>query len=393
MEVESDCWPSAHVLPDYGEGGIHGLARALHDWLHDLAAPCPPAELAAGEQGKILLLVIDGLGANYLADVAGGSELARYCRRRLTSVFPSTTASAITTLMTATSPAQHGLNGWFIHDARFGGVISPLPLEARGKQGPIEGRRVAARLFRQPSMFRGAQRPVVMVSPAEIAFSAYSRHHARGARIRSYQGLPEFEEEIVGAVTSLGPEGGLVHAYYPKFDGLSHMFGCRSDKALSCFELVDQLFARLKDRLAGTGTRILVTADHGFIDSSPERTLELHPDDEVMTMLAAPLFGERRLAFCALRAGAEAEFEAWAAATLPGKGVLMSGADCRASGVLGPGRPNARLQERVGDYVLLMEPGWTVIDEIEGERVFELIGVHGGMTADEMLVPLVLAVC
>jgi len=38
-----------------------------------------------------------------------------------------------------------------------------------------------------------------------------------------------------------------------------------------------------------------------------------------------------------------------------------------------------------------MEPGWTIADTVEGETPFDLIGVHGGMSADEMRVPLVLA--
>ncbi len=50
-----------------------------------------------------------------------------------------------------------------------------------------------------------------------------------------------------------------------------------------------------------------------------------------------------------------------------------------------------RLRERVGTHVLLMEPGWTIVDHVEGETVHELIGVHGGLSADEMLVPLIVA--
>lgn len=383
-------WPSAHVLPDYGPGGIYGLARALQAWLHDPMAACGPAAVEAGEQASIVLLVIDGLGANFLAESGAGSALAAHCRRTLTSVFPSTTSSAITTLMTAASPAEHGLNGWFIRDRRFGGVIAPLPLERRGGKA-LEAANVAARLFRQGSMFRGSARPVVMLSPEEIAFSPFSRHHARGARIRPYDGLAMLEEMVVETVRDFGRKSGFVHAYYPRFDALSHAYGCRSSRVKACFEKVDGMFARLCERLAGSRTRILVTADHGFIDSSPERTLQLAPDDEVSAMLAAPLFGERRLAFCMVREGAEREFERWAGEALRGRAVMMPGADCIDAGLLGPGSHHPRLAERVGTHVLLMEPGWTIVDVVEGEIPHKMIGVHGGMTADEMLVPLVLA--
>lgn len=107
-------------------------------------------------------------------------------------------------------------------------------------------------------------------------------------------------------------------------------------------------------------------------------------------MLAAPLFGERRLAFCRVREGAKCEFEAWAREHLPGKAALVPGDAFLGSGLLGPGRPHARLAERVGSHVLLMEPGWTIVDHVEGEVAHEMIGVHGGLSADEMLVPLAL---
>ncbi|WP_341647326.1 alkaline phosphatase family protein [Thauera humireducens] len=169
MDTKSDAWPAGCVLPDYGPGGIYGLASALRTWLHDTDAGLDVARVAPGEAATVVLLVIDGLGAHALDSFGRGSALAADWHVTLTSVFPSTTASAVTTLMTGASPAEHGLNGWFIHDRRFGGVIAPLPLEARG-DGPLHALRLTSRLFTQRSMFRDARRPAFMVSPQQIAF-------------------------------------------------------------------------------------------------------------------------------------------------------------------------------------------------------------------------------
>lgn len=108
-------------------------------------------------------------------------------------------------------------------------------------------------------------------------------------------------------------------------------------------------------------------------------------------MLAAPLFGERRLAFCQVREGAQAEFEAWAGTELRGKAVLVSGSACLRAGLFGPGQPHPRLAERVGSHALLMESGWTIVNHVEGEHEHTMIGVHGGLSAEEMYVPLILA--
>jgi hypothetical protein len=380
--------PQQAVLPDYGDGGLYGLARGMRAWLQDCDAGWPLAEVAEGEQALVVLIVIDGLGDDFLRRHGRGSALLAQRTARLTSVFPSTTASAVTTLMTGMSPAEHGLTGWFIHDRRFGGVIAPLPLLRRGN-GPLEAFALASRLFPYASAFQGARRPVVVVSPADIAGSRYSLRHARGARVRPYQSLDGMEEAILAEVSALQPGGGLVHAYYPSFDALSHHYGSHSSQALSCFRRIDAVFARLMERLTGSGVRLLLTADHGFIDSPPERSLRLEDWPDIPAMLAAPLFGERRVTFCALRPGAEQEFTAWAGTALAGRAVLANSRGLRASGLLGPGKPHRRLAERVGTHALLMELGWTIADSVEGEKPYVLRGVHGGLSADEMWVPLI----
>ncbi len=381
--------PRHAVLPDYGVDGLYGLASGLRRWLHDSTAGWHHGDVAAGEGATVVVLVIDGLGDRFLCVHGAGSALLAHRQGRLSSVFPSTTASAVTTLLTGVSPARHGLNGWFIHDRRFGGVIAPLPLLRRAG-GSVEAFRLIPRLFPQASMFRRARRAVVVLSPQDIAFSRFSRHHNRGARIRPYQGLDALGPAIVDEANAMRRNGGgLVHAYYPVFDALSHAYGSHSAEALHCFARIDAMFAALCERLAGTGVRLVLTADHGFIDAPPERALRLPAGGEVAGMLDAPLFGERRLAFCAVRLGAEGDFEAWAAEALAGKAVVMRGEEVLAAGLLGPDQPHRRLRERVGTHVLLMEPGCTVIDEVEGEVPHELIGVHGGLTTDEMMVPLI----
>lgn len=381
--------PRDAVLPDYGDGGLYGLARDLRTWLHEPEAGWAQGGVAPGGDNEVVVvLLIDGLGDEFLATHGAGSSLLAHRRRSLSSVFPSTTASALTTLMTGLSPAQHGLNGWFIRDRRFGGIIAPLPLIVRGN-GPIEAWLLAPRLFPYASMFHRSHRATVMLSPAAIARSRYSQRHARGAHMRAYQGLDELQLGLVDEARQLRRCGGLVLAYCADFDALSHAYGTHSEQAVAMFWRLDHLFAAVLDALAGSGVTLVVTADHGFIDVPAGQDIVLPAAGEVAAMLAAPLFGERRAAFCALRPGAEAAFFAWAQAELAGKAVAMRAVDLLASGLLGPGRAHPRLAERVGDCVLLMEPGWTLGDRVEGESLHRMIGVHGGLSAAEMRVPLV----
>lgn len=380
--------PRDAVLPDFGSGGLYGLARDLHAWLHD-AKRSPPG-LNANDRASqlVVLLVIDGLGDCFLQRHGQGSEILRQRQRRLTSVFPSTTASAVTTLLSGLSPAEHGLTGWFIHDQRFGGVIAPLPLYRRGGGG-LRAPFLTQRLFPYPGMFVGSQRPAVMVTPQEIAFSPFSMRHARGAAIQPYDTPAEFVSCIVESASAFAGSGGMVHAYYPHFDALCHEFGAHSAEALAEFGLIDRLFAELLDRLGGLAATVLLTADHGFIDAPEECHIRLEAHPKARAMLAAPLFGERRVAFCTVRPGAEDEFHAYMRTHLTGRAVVVESARLVKSGLFGPGRAHRRLAERVGTHALLMEPGWTISDHMVGERPHDMIGVHGGLTAEEMWVPLI----
>ena len=59
----------------------------------------------------------------------------------------------------------------------------------------------------------------------------------------------------------------------------------------------------------------------------------------------------------------------------------------------GLGTPHPRLRERICDRVLLLEEDYLLKDWLPQERRFEMIGVHGGLSRDELWVPLVLAEC
>lgn len=385
--------PRETVWPDYGEGGLFGLVRSFADYLdHGVWRRLDGAQ---NERGRVLVfLLIDGLGDNFLQRFGGDGALAAHRRGRLTSVFPSTTASAVTTTMTGLPPARHGLTGWFIRDRRFGGLLAPLPLYRRDG-GTLAAPRLSERLFPYPSLYQNRSRPSLLVSPREIAWSRFSKRHARAARIVGYRrGVQGLVDAVLKGVEDLySAGGGYLHAYYPQFDTLSHEFGSVSEEAKIDFWRMDDGFAQLLDRLTGTGCDVVVSADHGFTDTSEERTVDLDTQPRLTEMLECPLWGERRAAFCAVRKGAVAEFEAAAAEVFAGKAVVARSKTLAEAGLFGPGRPNVRLAERIGTHTLLMESGWTVMDSMPGEKLHKMIGVHGGLSPNEMWIPLIHAVC
>ena len=122
------------MQPDYTGGSIVNLMRSIGDRCGAAPSPYEPVpglgeRLAAAQ--RVVLLVIDGLGTEVLQAQAAGSVFDRARERDLTSVYPPTTASAVTTLLSAQAPRQHGLTGWFMHFRELGAVAAVLPFVPR----------------------------------------------------------------------------------------------------------------------------------------------------------------------------------------------------------------------------------------------------------------------
>lgn len=399
LSTHAPALPLDAVKPDYGKGGLFALVGSIRAFLDggafqlpglsDRVAPAPP------RNARAVFWLIDGLGDAFLQRHGAGSRLLACRQTRLTSVFPSTTAAAVTTTLTGLAPAGHGLTGWFIRDTRFGGLLAPLPmmLRAGGSALGVDEEETLRTLFPYDSLFSGRVRTTLQVAPQHIAFSPFSRHHGGGTPVLPYQDLAGLVDATLVACDMLERQGGYVHVYYPFFDALSHDYGCESEPVLAEFARLDRAFGALCDRLAGQGVDVVVSADHGLIDSPDSMRLNLDDAPHLQALLAAPLSGERRAAFCHVRPGCWQAFETEAAHWLGHRGVCVRSEDLLQAGWFGPQPWHARIDERIGTHTVLMQPGWTVADTLPGERPHPMIGVHGGVSAAEMWVPLIHAVC
>ncbi|MFH1813374.1 MAG: alkaline phosphatase family protein [Pseudomonadota bacterium] len=342
----------------------------------------------------VVLLVLDGVGMAQLDLLPEDSFLRRHCAHALTSVFPSTTAAAITTFMTARAPAVHGLTGWhvrFDEPGLDGRVLAILPVTPRGLRdaseltlGPDD---VLERVCRTPSMFTSLPGDSCVISPADIVDSPFNLRHSAGARRIGHDGLPDMLDQIDCALRVPSPPS-YVYAYWPDFDHCAHQRGAASDEARALLRAADVALGRWVQAPSRRDTLLLVTADHGFIDGPPQRLIELEDFPLLADCLAGPLSGERRAVFCHVKPGRVRDFER-ALQALDHACTVWRSADLQAAGRFGPGTPHPKLLSRIGDFTLEMRDDWTLRDTMPGERGHRLVGVHGGTHADEMRVPLV----
>lgn len=385
------------IRPDYEGGSIVNLMRSLGEAC-GAPTPLPYAPLRDlkvslhGTARHIVLLVVDGLGYGYLQQ-NGGGVLHAHLHSRLTSVFPSTTASAVTTYLSGLAPQQHALTGWHMYFSELDAIAAVLPLRPRGT-GEFDATpdSLPPRLFgHAPFVDRIARRSVV-ISPQAIADSPFNLYHSGRATVRGYKTLGELFDQAKAAIRD-ATEPSYTYAYYAELDTLAHIHGVGSPQVADQFAALDEAFGAFLAAIAGSDTLVLACADHGFIDSPPERQIDLAQHPDLAAMLARPLCGERRVAYCYVRPEQASRFEAYVREVFGGCMDLFTGREMIEQGWYGPGKADPRLASRIGDYVLVMRENWTLLDWVEGEKRYRQLGVHAGVSAEEMHVPLVIAHC
>lgn len=381
------------LLPDYHGGSIVNLLASLirarggrspHRSLRGL-----PAGLLRAAR-RVVYLVVDGLGEEQLRRHlrAGGGRVFFGCRPRqvITTVFPATTASAVITFTTGASPAEHGLLSWYLHLPDLGMVSTILRSTTRTGQ-PMAGEEFdLPRYLAVPSHLAGVPGVRAALSYGDIAETRMSRAVGSWTVRRSYRRLEGLRRAVLAFARQRGR--GLAYVYWPEYDGLCHAKGCAHRVTTRHLEAVDRTLGRLAAQLRGTGTVLLVTADHGLVDVPPARHLELRDVPGFYDCLAVLPSGDAREVSCFVRPGRVREFLALVRRRLAGACVCVAGAELIRLGAYGPGRPHPALAARVGDYVLLARESCAFSATPPGFTGRAHIGQHGGMSAEEIRIPL-----
>jgi hypothetical protein len=379
------------ITPDYQGGSIVNLMSSIIR-ARGGGPDYPPLRLLPPEDivdtTNVVLLVVDGLGADWLGRRLPDGLLHRHLLGPITSVFPPTTASAITSFLTGDAPQQHALTGWYTYLRELGCVLTVLPGNPRyGGVGYRKAGVDPARLFGHRPISERITTRSVFVSPAYIAHSDFNLAHLGRAELHTFDKLGEMFRRTARAIRR-SRELKYLYLYWPRLDAIGHEEGMESAAALSHLLEIEQALNVFLQNIAGTDTLVLVTADHGQIDTTPEECIDLADHPDLAQCLALPLCGEPRAAFCYVRPRLVDVFEGYCRQVLGDALDLWPSQTLVDRGLFGLGKPHPRLAERVGDYVILMRGNRVIRDWLPFEKTFQHVGVHGGLTLTELEVPL-----
>ncbi len=385
--------PENIIFPDYQGNSIANLMQTLATARGGDVGLYPPLQgldpYPLAEARNVVMLVIDGLGYDFLTQFPHSSLFA-HLHSKVMAVAPPTTTASVSTYLTGLAPQQHGLTGWFTYLRELGSVVTILPWVLRGG-GPQLGEsgRAAAEILNLPSFFDRLDTDTYSVMPDFLRGSEFNTMVSGRATPVPYGTCQQCFDEVARLCRTDRKK--YVYAYWAGFDMLAHGFGVGSEQAASHFMELDRAFKQLLDQLAGSDTVLLVSADHGFVDAPPEKRINVADHPGLKACLQAPLCGEPRLAFCYVRHDRRSQFENYVQDKLAGMAQLYSSQELVAANLYGLGPAHPELASRTGDYTLVMLDNHVIVDHLPGDRPPELVGYHGGLSCEEVYVPLIRA--
>src|SRR4051794_34930483 len=225
--------PGDVFVPDYSGGSIVNLMASVATALgatdaHNVLLRSPELSALLAQRARVILLVVDGLGYRRLTATAACSALRAHLRGSLTSVFPSTTATAITTFLTGLAPSQHAITGWHMWFAEQATVGAILPYRTRVGDRPLTALGIAPeQLFDHRSFFQRLPVRSYAIAPERILASVYNRAHCKGAQLRGYASLEQLFESTLNCLRFANGRC-YIYAYYADYDSIAHEHGVDS---------------------------------------------------------------------------------------------------------------------------------------------------------------------
>jgi predicted AlkP superfamily pyrophosphatase or phosphodiesterase len=367
------------VLPAYGSASLVDLTPSIG--AHLGVPGCLDDVLGLPAAERFVVVLVDGLGWSlllrntpdvpYLASLLGDG-------RSITAGVPSTTVTSLASLGTGLVPGQHGMVGYTSRVPLTGVILNGLTWESDPPPRAYQAK---------PTLFERARAAGVAVSSVarqRFADTGLTEAALRGADFIPYadDSAADFRINQIVAASRRGSRS-LVYAYEREPDHSGHTHGCLSGEWRAELVAMDRHCERLRAALPDD-VRLVITADHGMLDIPIGHRVVAEDEPPLMAGVSA-LAGEPRFRQLYVdQDRPERVAERWRD-RLGARAWVRSRDEAVDDGWFGT--LDEDLRERYGHVLVAMRDDWAVMTR-QLPRELTLIGMHGSLTAAEMLVPL-----
>jgi hypothetical protein len=396
------------VAPDYDGGGLVNVPATVLDVLGARVATDAPAltaldpALCEGVR-QVVVVLADGLGWWQLemlcdqGDTPFLAELRDRARRRDQGAAHRGDDGVPIDDRGGDHDDQHRANAARARQHR----VLPLARGIRRGHGdaPVGPRGDASRFVlrrprRRPRPLRPgavhprpltrARHPVAPRRAGDLPVGSHDTHARVEASFVGYV-LPSSMGVRLRALVDDAPRPSYVYAYWSGIDTVSHLYGPRSEEAAMEAALFDLDLRRALGHRPAGDTLVLLTADHGHATTDPDKMLNMVGDEELRSLLRNPPAGEPRLVF--LHTDRPAAVREYIDRRWPGLVTLLDRDELIDAGLFGRGDSKIA-RRRIGEVVALLDRDLSAsIVKVEGQTIRHR-GSHGGMSADEMRIPI-----
>lgn len=321
---------------------------------------------------NLVLLLLDGMGVSTMEEMLSPQGFLRaHYQHKLSTVFPPTTTAAITTIQSGLNPVGHAWAGWTLYFQQTGQNVD---------------------IFTNKLQYSDKSAGKESLAKRYLPYESFNDRLSRTTGIKALQVSP-FGDIVVDSFSALlektleltkEPGKHFLYSYWGEPDSLMHQTGCHGKNIKALLQLMEHQIESFAKALP-EDSLLIVTADHGLVDAE---ALAVNHHPKLSEMLLRPMALEARAAAFFVKPEYVKAFpEAFKEAFGTDNFLLIPSAEAIKSGLFGPGEPHPQLGSILGDYLAIALKEYALYDRIDH---CHLIGMHAGMSSNEMQTPLIL---
>lgn len=360
------------TLPDYNDC-ITNLVCSIQkyfevDYKHNTIKDVDDL-LSHNNPKNVVLILYDGMGYNLINRILPNESFLKVNMvRSFSSVCPSTTTAATTSVLSGLNPSEHCWLGWDMYIKEEDKIVTLF-------KNTFKDSYVQASPYYIANKYYGYNNIIDQINEGKYQASIISPYGGN-----KYKNIDDMNNKIISECNKEGKR--YIYAYYEDPDSTMHEYGTDSIESKNVFELINQkteeLFNRLEDTL------LIVTADHGHMNSTG---IKISDYPLFKDTLDGDISIEARFCSFKVKEDKKSEFEKLFKQYFGTDFILKTKDEIIREFWFGRGDYHKYFRDSLGDYFAL-----AISDKYfrYDDNSVNLVSMHAGICEDEMRIPLIM---
>jgi len=323
------------------------------------------------EYDNIVILLLDGMGKCIMdGNLDKNGFFHNHLKEIYNSTFPPTTVAATTSMLSGMNPCEHGWLGWDCYYPQINKNVTVFLNTEMETGKPAAEYNVAYEYCGYENVIQKVNR---MYGEGTAYFIAPFA-----------EPYPQSFEDVVKNIAYLCNQSGkkFIYSYWPEPDSTMHKKGCYVDDVKVILRNFESQVEKICDDLKNT--LFVITADHGHLDSECVAIVD-YP--KILECLVRMPSIEPRALNLFVKSEEKEQFVEEFQKEFGKKFRLFSKQEVIENQLFGPGTEHVSFRDMLGDYLAVAIDNLSIFATREEAESY--IGVHAGLTQDEMEIPLI----